>query len=129
MTPGNAREASSPLDGVMLGLEENMSGEVIDFRPDRFLREMRDHGSLVRACMNSGMSHAEFKDLCKSNISFDRAQVDCYLEFMEDVIMTEARKRLSKVRHAIYFELRSRHGTLPPETFGKRGNGDDKNCG
>ena len=113
----------------MLGLEENMSGEVIDLRPDRFLREMRDHGSLVKACMNSGMSHAEFQDLCQSNLSFDRAQVDCYLEHTEDEIMTEARKRLGKVRHACYFELRSRHGKLPPETFGKGGDDDTKNCG
>jgi len=113
----------------MPGLEENMTGEVIDLRPDRFLREMREHGSLSRACENSGISVAEFNDLCASNIKFDRAQVECFLQYMEDEIMTEARKRLGKVRIAIYADLQLRHGTTVPATFGKRGANDDTNCG
>jgi len=114
---------------VMPGLEENMTGEVIDLRPDRFLREMRDHGDLARACRNSGMSYTEFNDLCKSNIKFDRAQVECFLQYREDVIMTEAREQLGKVRIAVYAELQRRHGTVLPGTFGKRGVPDDQNCG
>lgn len=130
MTPGNARDASSPLDGVMPGLEENdMSGEVIDLRPDRFLREMREHGSLLRACENSGIPVREFNDLCASNIKFDRAQVECFLEYFEDVIMSEARKRLGKVRVTAYAELQQRHGLPVPATFGKRGANDDTNGG
>ena len=130
MTPGNARDASSPLDGVMPGLEENdMSGEVIDLRPDRFLRELREHGSLGKACINSGISIVEFNDLCKSNIKFDRAQVECFLQHFEDTVMAVARKQLGDARIKVYAELRLRHGTLPPATFGKRGGNDDTNCG
>lgn len=142
MTPGNARDASSPLDGVMPGLEENMAGEVIDLRPDRFLRELREHGSLGKACINSGMSIAEFNDLCKSNIKFDRAQVECFLQHIEDKIMAVARKQLGDARIKVYAELQRRHGTTVPKTFGKRGasvpfgvavlskgGDDDKNCG
>ena len=129
MTLGNARDANSPLDGVMPGLEENMTGEVIDLRPDRFLREMRKHGSLAQACMNSGMSHAEFSDLCKSNIKFDRAQVECFLQHIEDEIMAVARKQLGDARTKVYAELQLRHGTVLPKTFGKRGANDDPDCG
>ncbi len=129
MTPGNARDASSPLDGVMPGLEETMTGEVIDLRPDRFLREMREHGSLVKACANSGMSHAEFDDLCRSNIKFDRAQVECYLEHFEDTVMADAQQMLKAARDQAYAELRAMHGVTVSETFGKRGGNDDMDCG
>jgi len=130
MTPGNARDASSPLDGVMPGLEENdMSGEVIDLRPDRFLRELREHGSLGTACINSGMSIAEFNDLCKSNIKFDRAQVECFLQHIEDKIMAVARKQLGDARTKVYAELRQRHGGTLLGTAGEKGVDDDKNCG
>ena len=106
-----------------------MAGEVIDLRPDRFLRELREHGSMGKACINSGMSIAEFNDLCASNIKFDRSQVECYLEYFEDTIMTEARVRLGKVRIAAYAELQKRHGIVVPGNFEKRGTDDDTNCG
>lgn len=106
-----------------------MTGEVIDLRPDRFLREMREHGSTDQACMNSGMSYAEFEDLCKSNIKFDRAQVECFLEHIEDKIMTVARKRLGDARTKVYAQLRQRHGGTLLGTFGKRGANDDTNGG
>ena len=106
-----------------------MTGEVIDLRPDRFLREMREHGSLSRACENSGMSHAEFEDLCKSNIKFDRAQVECFLQHIEDKIMAVARKQLGDARIKVYAALQCRHGTVLPATFGKRGANDDTNGG
>lgn len=106
-----------------------MTGEVIDLRPDRFLREMREHGSTDQACMNSGMSYAEFEDLCKSNIKFDRAQAECFLEHLEDKIMTIARKQLSAARIKVYAAVQGRHDTVVPTSFGKRGVNDDTNGG
>lgn len=59
-------------------------GDVIDARPDRFLREMRDHGTWAKACELSGLSPFEAKRLCTENPKFDLAQVECLLEFSEE---------------------------------------------
>ncbi len=84
-------------------------GEIVDVRPDRFLREMREHGNVVRALAASGMSRAEFDNLCSSNLKFDRAQVECHLEFIEDQVQAQVRKLLRATRTAVYSMLEARH--------------------
>ena len=105
---GAARDAEPPLDSVMLGLEDYM-GDVVDVRPNRFLREMREHGEVDTACKAAGLPRAELEDLCRVNAKFDHAQVECYLEFMEDVMMAETRKRLGRIRMSCHNALQSRH--------------------
>jgi hypothetical protein len=92
----------------MLGQEENM-GEVVDVRPDRFLREMREHGQVNTACKNARMPREELEALCQTNAEFDRAQIDCYLEFMEDAMMTETRNRLAHIRASAISAWKERH--------------------
>ncbi len=84
-------------------------GDVVDVRPDRFLREMRDHGDTLKALAASGMSRAEFDSICASNLKFDRAQVECHLEFIEDQIQAQVRKLLRVTRAAAYAMLEGRH--------------------
>jgi len=85
-------------------------GEIVDVRPDRFLREMREHGSVDTACRNAGMPRADLEALCRANAQFDHAQVECYLEFMEDVMMAETHKRLGCIRTSAINAWKSRHG-------------------
>lgn len=85
-------------------------GDVVDVRPDRFLREMRDHGNVDTACKNAGMLRADLEDLCRVNPKFDRAQIECYLEFMEDAVMSETRKLLEGARVSAVNAWKSRHG-------------------
>ena len=102
------RDADAPLDSVMLGLEETM-GDVVDVRPERLLREMREHGDFNKACQASGMSIAELNTLCRTNIKFDRSFVECHLEFLEDKALTDMRKRIQTGRTLAYKQLASRH--------------------
>ena len=85
-------------------------GEIVDVRPDRFLREMREHGSVDTACGNAGMLRADLEDLCRVNAKFDHAQVECYLEFMEDAMMAETQKRLGRIRTSAIDAWKGRHG-------------------
>ncbi len=85
-------------------------GDVVDVRPDRFLRELREHGDKLKALTASGMSQAEFDSVCLNNIKFDRAQVECHLEFIDDQIQAQVRKLLRVVRAAAYAMLGARHG-------------------
>lgn len=69
-------------------------GEVIDARPDRFLREMREHGEWAKACENAGFTLYEMEQLCTENAQFDLTQVECQLEYSEELLTT-------KVEHVI----------------------------
>jgi hypothetical protein len=73
-------------------------GEVIDTRPDRFLREMRETGKWAEACDRSGMSNAEAEALCQSNPKFDLAQVECQLENHEEQLIAVAEQGVEKIR-------------------------------
>lgn len=86
-------------------------GDVVDVRPDRYLREMRGHGDTAKALAASGMSRAEFDSICTSNIKFDRAQVECHLEYIEDQIQAQVRKLLRVTRTAAYAMLEARHAS------------------
>ena len=104
------RDADAPLDSVMLGLEDTM-GDVVDVRPDRFLREMRDHGDWNKACQRAGMTLIELNDLCRSNIKFDRAFVECHLEYLEEQAQAGMQMRLTAARTLAYKHLDARHAS------------------
>ena len=84
-------------------------GDVVDVRPDRFLREMREHGEPNTACQASGMTMSELNDLCRSNVKFDRAFVECHLEFLEEKARAEMQRRLKAARTFAYKQLEARH--------------------
>lgn len=106
---GAARDAEPPLDSVMLGLEEKRMGDVIDVRPDRLLREMREHGNMDKACQAAGMTIIELNALCRSNIKFDRAFVENHLEYLEEKVNSDTQKRIAGARAFAYKKLEERH--------------------
>lgn len=69
-----------------------MSADVIDMRPDRFLRVLRDTADWATACEKAGYSPDEVEALCAANAKFDLSQVECQLQFHEEKIIeaTEA---------------------------------------
>ena len=93
----------------MLGLEDEMSN-VVDIRPDRFLRELRDYGDVNKACDAAGLPFSELTSLCVANIQFDRAYVACYLEYLEEAMQAEVQRHLVVVRTLAYTALEARHG-------------------
>jgi hypothetical protein len=73
---------------VILGLEENkMTADVIDVRPDRFLRALRETGAWEEACTQSGLTIDEVKQMCVDNKKFDLAQTECHLEHVEESLL------------------------------------------
>jgi len=84
-------------------------GVLVDVRPNRFLREMREHGDWNKACQASGMTVKELNDLCRSNIRFDRVFVECHLEFLEEKAQAEMQKRLKAARTLAHKQLAERH--------------------
>lgn len=73
-------------------------GEVVDARPDRFLRVMRDTGDWSEACSQSGMTTAEVEDLCRVNVKFDRARLECQLEYHEEQLIQVTEAGIAKMR-------------------------------
>ena len=88
-------------------------GDVVDVRPNRFLREMREHGSVDLACKTAGLPRADLEDLCRRSPKFDLTQLEAYLEFVEDAMMTETRKRLGCIRTSVINSWKARHGMNP----------------
>jgi hypothetical protein len=85
-------------------------GDVVDVRPDRFLRELREHGNVHRAAENAGLTIAEVEAMCRASIKFDRAQIECHLEYLEEAFKAEMHRRLQATRNAFYSALKVRHG-------------------
>lgn len=84
-------------------------GDVVDVRPVRFLREMRNHGSAALACKNAGMPLVALEEKCRADPKFDHAQIEAYLDFMEDGMLTEMYKRLGRIRASCHNALQARH--------------------
>lgn len=89
---------TTPLDGEMLGLEEEMNENVVDIRPDRFLRAMRDSGDWIGSCQAAGLTSAEAEALCQENPKFDLSLVECQLEYHEEKIIEATEKAFDTVR-------------------------------
>lgn len=72
-------------------------GELVDARPDRFLREMRASGDWDIACERSGLTTDEAEALCAANPQFDLAAVECQLKHIEESIDKEINDILQEV--------------------------------
>lgn len=97
-----------------------MSADVIDMRPNRFLRVMRDTGNWNEACEKAGLSTEEVEALCAENSKFDLSWVECQLQYHEEKIIeaTEAaidsarlnrETRIADLRKNALEEWRKRH--------------------
>lgn len=96
--PEPAREARVPLDSEMLGLEDKMSADVIDMRPDRFLRAIRDGGSWTETCKKAGFLTGEVEALCAENVKFDLSVVECQLEYHEEQMIKATEALIASAR-------------------------------
>jgi len=76
-------------------------GEVIDTRPDRFLREMREHGTWAKACEAAGFNPGEMEQLCTKNAQFDLTQVECLLEYNEEFLTTRVERVIAEAERQI----------------------------
>ena len=81
-------------------------GDLIDARPDRFLKEIRKHGTWERACALSGMTMAEADDLCNTNAEFDLAQVEAQLQFAEEAMVSAVEETIDNARLAMSNKLK-----------------------
>lgn len=72
-------------------------GEVVDVRPDRFLRAMRDTGDWVKSCEQAGLTTAEVEELCR-NPKYDLAVVECQIEHHEDQLIQATEKVIEQAR-------------------------------
>ncbi len=84
-------------------------GEVIDVRPDRFLKELREHADPDKACAAARMSREELNAIILSNPKFDLARVECVLEFTEDLMTASLRGALAQLRAAALEKFKERH--------------------
>lgn len=84
--------------------------KTVDARSDSFLCALREHGDVVIACKEAGWTKAELMAYCYHNPKFDLTQVEIYLEYIEDTIMVEARKRLERIRLSEMASLAARQG-------------------
>lgn len=86
---GSECDATTPLDSEMLGLEEDMNENVVDIRPERFLRAMRETGDWNASCKAAGLDSADAANLCNTNAQFDRSMVECLKENLEEKAIVE----------------------------------------
>ena len=82
---------------------------VVDVRPDRFLRAMRDTGSWPDAAKASGLSAQDVEQICRDNSKYDLAVIEAHMEWLEDRIMTQARDHLKQAREIHMEGYKKRH--------------------
>ena len=85
------------------------SSNVVDVRPDRFLREMRDTGDFGIAAQKAHLSVPEVEELCKANAKFDLSVIECHLEYLEEKLEEQKQDNLRKCREAHMAAYRIRH--------------------
>jgi len=91
-------------------------GDVIDMRADTFLRAMRETGSWEASCKQAGMTSEEVEELCKDS-KYDLAQIECQLQFIEDLygvtlekLKSDSKIQLKNLRDTSMNSYRERHG-------------------
>ena len=102
--------------------------QVVDIRPDRLLRELRETGSLEIAAEKAGMSMDEVTGLMAQNRKFDLSCIECFLEYNEEQVigiiqasitdaLTNMVKLLAETRHSFYTDFHARwpQGPTDPE--------------
>ena len=100
-----------------------MSANIVDLRPDRFLRAMRETGNWIAACEQSGLDSNEIEKLCRKDEKFDLAQLECQLQYHEEQIIEateqaikqareQRRARIQKMREDALEEFKKRRASI-----------------
>lgn len=87
---------------------------VVDIRPDRYLREVREHGDLGEAARKAGLTADELNELL-SLPKYYRAVVECVRERREEQLIIARDEAIAQVRvnyNAKITELNARAETL-----------------
>ena len=87
---------------------------VIDIRPDRYLREVREHGDLDVAAQKANLSIDELNKLLQSP-KYYYAVVECVRERREEMLVIERDEKIAQIRTAYngrITELQARADTL-----------------
>ncbi len=63
--------------------------DIIDIRPEFFLKQIREHGDIKIAMEKAGLSEPEMDDLLLDHPKFSRTVVECICEYHEDNILTQ----------------------------------------
>lgn len=74
------------------------SADVIDIRPDRFLRAMRDTGDWAASLKASGMSQTEAASLCREDRTFDQSVIECQLEYWDEHLTKTVNCAIAKLQ-------------------------------
>lgn len=79
-------------------LTDLVMAEVIDVRPDRFLRELRDGKNITEATEAAGMTTVELNDLITVNPPFALAARECIAEHAEENMQIMANSAVKQIR-------------------------------
>lgn len=74
-------------------------GEVIDVRPDRFLRELREGKNIADAAEAAGMTLVELNDLVANIPSFALAARESIAEHAEENMQIMANNAMEQIRN------------------------------
>jgi hypothetical protein len=75
-----------------------VTADIVDIRPDRFLRVMRDTGDWYESCKQSGMTSEEVSMLCQDNPKYDLATIECQLEYHEEQMIKVTEQAIERLR-------------------------------
>ena len=73
--------------------------EVIDMRPDRFLRELSEGVGIMEASKKAGIEHDELVDLLENNPKFRNTVREVVLDRAEDVMRQDIGKMIVVIQH------------------------------
>ncbi len=85
-TPEMQREAGFPQDGERPGQRSIEMTDVVDIRPDRFLRELSEGIGISEAGKKAGIEHDELVKMLEDNPKFRHTVREVVLDRAEDVL-------------------------------------------
>ena len=81
--------------------------ELIDLRPDRFLKEIRDHGDTVQACTAAGFSPEELEELLQSVPKLRFTAHECLLQYAEEQVLEQQAKKRERIDSVYKFIVKN----------------------
>ncbi len=87
-----------------------MNENVVDIRPERFLRAMRETGDWNASCKAAGLESADAANLCNTNAQFDRSMVECLMEYLEEKTIAEREAAIMAASANLDAAIKVAHG-------------------